>query len=431
MTHAPPATSAVRTVAPTTATGDSGATYHRATQPASLARRVRGRPVVVIAAVMFVALIVLLVWSSRPQDYTPMSTNNSTPTGTRAVAQILRAQGVDVRQPSSLAGARVQDPQNTTVVVANAAALVTYQIEALQEYPGDLVILEPSQRLIDYLAPGLTLGNPLDSSLVNAQCDNPDAVAAKSVRVIGSGISGNLESDDDELDGQLCFPNDDGRHAYAVIDDGDRSITIIASSDLVTNARLAEDGNAALALHALGKHPTVVWTMGDAFDPSTLTWYDPNGAAKGDRAAPPTEIEANPDFLPPGTGSALYVLAITVVIAAWWRARRFGPLVREPLPVIVRASEATRGRARLYRRARASGRATAALRGAAALRMARRLGVPRAAGRETLVPVVARAAGRSPADVERILYGPPPADDTTMMTIIEELDKLESEVHHT
>ncbi|WP_062131987.1 DUF4350 domain-containing protein [Demequina aestuarii] len=400
--------------------------FSRADDDAGLVTRARRRPVVLSAAALFVVLIVTLIWTSRPEDYTPLSTDNATPSGTRALAQVLRAQGVDVRQIGTMADARIDSPGTTTLAVAGTEPMAEYQIDALIEYPGDLVLIDPSQSVVDRIAPALSVEPSLDAAPVAAACEDPDAVAAESVRVADTGLAG-----DPGPDGMLCFPNDYGSHAYAVVDDGDRRVTLIASWPLVTNEHLAEDGNAALALRALGRHETVVWYVGDLFDPSTLTWSDGDGDGDNgaDGAVPPTEIEANPDFLPPGTGSAVYLLALTALVAAWWRARRFGPLVREPLPVIVRASEATRGRARLYRRSRASGRATAALRATAAARMARRLGVPRAAGRTGLVPAVARAANRDESDVDRILYGAPPTDDSTMMSIIQELDTLESEVH--
>lgn len=407
--------------------------FSRAGDGDGLVTRARKRPVVLIAAALFVALIVTLIWTSRPEDYTPLSTDNATPSGTRALAQVLRAQGVDVRQISTMADARIESPGTTTLAIAGTEPLAEYQIDALVEYPGDIVVIDPSQSVVDRIAPALSVEPSLDAAPTAADCEDPDAVAAERVRVADEGLAGDAGED-----GVLCFPNDYGSHAYAVVDDGDRRVTLIASWPLVTNEHLAEDGNAALALRALGRHESVAWYVGDLFDPSTLTWSagddddgdgDGDGSAGADGAVPPSEIEANPDFLPPGTGSAIYLLALTALVAAWWRARRFGPLVREPLPVVVRASEATRGRARLYRRSRASGRATAALRATAAARMARRLGVPRAAGRTGLVPAVARAAGRDATDVERILYGAPPTDDLTMMSIIHELDTLESEVH--
>lgn len=396
---------------------------HRAEQGPTITGRFRAHPVMITVVGLFVVLVVALVWTQRPEDYTPLSTENSTPTGTRALAQILRAQGVEVRQASTMADARVTDPATTTLAVVSSEPLAFYQVEALAEYPGDLVLIEPSQHLLDEVAPGLTFELTLDSEPVAAQCEDEDALAAERASVRGAGVTG-----DAGPDGSLCFGNSDGQYAYAVVNDDGRRVTVIAAAEILTNAHLEDEGHAALGLRALGRHPTLVWTIGDMFDSSTITWSDPDGQG-GDGAVPPTEVQAHPDFLPPGTGSALYVLGITVALAALWRARRFGPLVREPLPVVVRASEATRGRARLYRRARASGRATAALRGAAALRIARRLGVPRAAGRNALTAAISRATHRDAVEVERILYGPPPSDDLTMMSIIEELDTLESEVH--
>lgn len=403
---------------------DSTPPLHRAQQHPGLTSRVRKHPVIVTVVVLFVLLIGTLLWTQRPEDYTALSTNNSTPTGTRALAQILRSQGVDVRQAATMADARIEDPANTTLAVVSSMPLAYYQVEALADYPGDLVLIDPSQHLLDEVAPGLSVELSLDSAPTQAQCDDVDARAAEQVGVPGAGLTG-----DPGPRGHLCFENAAGQYAYATVDDNGRRVAIIAAAQIVTNDQLDHNGHAALALRALGRHPTLVWTMGDLFDPSTITWSDPDGSAGADGAVPPSEIQANPDFLPPGTGSALYVLGLTVALAALWRARRFGPLVTEPLPVVVRASEATRGRARLYRRARASGRATAALRAAAALRMARRLGVPRAADPPALTAAISRATHRDPADVKRILYGPPPGDDLTMISIIEELDTLESEVH--
>src|SRR5690606_29787188 len=135
---------------------------------------------------------------------------------------------------------------------------------------------------------------------------------------------------------------------------------------VVYNRTIAEEGNAALALRSIGAHENVVWYVGGGFDSSTLTWTQPGspgdpgapGEPGGGSSGPP---DAAPDFLPPGTGNFLYGLGLALAVVVLWRARRFGALVTEPLPVVIRSSEATRGRARLYRAARAHGRAGAAL----------------------------------------------------------------------
>ena len=78
----------------------------------------------------------------------------------------------------------------------------------------------------------------------------------------------------------------------------------------------------------------------------------------------PPRLPARPcgDLLPDWVGPTVLELFIAVVLVAGWRARRLGPVVEEPLPVVVRAAEVTEGRARLYRRAKARDRAANELR---------------------------------------------------------------------
>ncbi len=116
-------------------------------------------------------------------------------------------------------------------------------------------------------------------------------------------------------------------------------------------------------------------------------------------------------------------------MAALWRARRLGRVVTEPLPVVVRSAETTRGRGRLYRRSRSYGHAAASLRAGAATRTARRLGLPHSAGAPAVIDALARATGRTPEDVGALLYGPPPTGDAGLTDLARRLDELESEVH--
>ncbi|WP_169746702.1 DUF4350 domain-containing protein [Demequina silvatica] len=393
------------------------APLHTAAPGTGLRARARRGRLGIVALALLCGLVAILVIGSRPGDYVPLSTENSTPSGARAVAQILRGHGVEVRQVDALARAAVREPDATTVVVANAALLTGGQVRSLVEYPGDVVLLGESGAALVPLGIDATEEAILVPRTVTAACEDPDAVAAGTARVDLIGLVA------DGTAATLCFPQGDGVSAFARVEQGGRTVTAIASSSLVTNAQLDSAGHAALAVRSLGRHADVVWYVADGFDPSLLTWA---GSGSGEV---PTEVEATPDFLPPGTGSAFYAIALAVAVAALWRARRFGALVSEPLPVVVRASEATRGRARLYRRARATGRSAASLRAAAALRMGRRLGVSRTDGRDALIRAVSRAADRPEADVDRLLYGPPPHDDAALLTLISELDALESEVH--
>src|SRR5262249_58144981 len=89
-------------------------------------------------------------------------------------------------------------------------------------------------------------------------------------------------------------------------------------------------------------------------------------------------------------------LGVVVVLLALWRMRRLGPLVTEPLPVVVRACETVEGHGRLYRSRRARDRAAAALRAAALGRIVTRLGPPRDAPARAGRPAPATPPGAGP-----------------------------------
>jgi hypothetical protein len=225
----------------------------------------------------------------------------------------------------------------------------------------------------------------------------------------------------DDPDVQMCFTTpgagEEGMRTgtYAVLDEGKRRVTVIADDSLMTNQELDHLGNAALMLRALGRDETLVWYVPSASDASSGT---ETGVGLG-------------DVLPPWAGVLVLQLLVLTGALALWRGRNLGPVVTEPLPVTVRAAEATIGRGRLYRKARSRGHAAAALRAGAATRTATRLGLPRSAGATDVIDAVARATGRTIEQVAGLLYGPPPTDDTGLLRLARQLDELESEVHRT
>jgi hypothetical protein len=125
-----------------------------------------------------------------------------------------------------------------------------------------------------------------------------------------------------------------------------------------------------------------------------------------------------------------WALAFAAFVVALWRGRRLGPVVAEPLPVIVHAAETTEGRARLYRRSRARDRAAAALRESAIGKLHKAHGIPRRAEPAAVVATVAARIGRDPAILSELLYGGPPIDDANLMFLSQQLDQLTQEVRH-
>ena len=191
---------------------------------------------------------------------------------------------------------------------------------------------------------------------------------------------------------------------------GNATVVVLGQGDVLRNAYLADDANAALALRVLGHD-------------SDLVWLVPDPARTAD--AGPQSLT---DLLPPWFDWVVIDLVVAAVLALVWRGRRLGPVVREPLPVVVRAGETLQGRARLYRRARATDRAAATLRTAVLRRLARRLAVPPDAAPDAVAVRVAETTGRELGDVRRILLGGAPRDERELVRLADELDGVERDV---
>ncbi|MCL3862674.1 DUF4350 domain-containing protein [Actinotalea sp. K2] len=369
-------------------------------------RWVRARwPLAVLGAVLVLGLAASLF---TPRTSTrPFAPDNPADQGGRALARILERQGVEVSYVQTSAEAAALAQEGTTLLVVTTFLLEPDQLDALAATRADLVLVAPEWNGLSALTDAVDLGFTSDAStLREASCTDPDAQAAGRLRSQGQDLIALSPA------ATLCFPSGEGGGAYASVE-GPRRVVVVNDSGLLTNDRLAQDGNAALMLRALGAH-------------DRLTWYLPSLTDTG--ADPQPSVG---ELLPPWTGPlALQLVAATLALALW-RGRALGRLVGEPLPVVVRAAEATRGRGRLYRRSRSRGHAAAALRAGVAHRTAARLGLPRSADAGAVIDALARATGRTTGQVADLLYGPPPTDDAGLLQLARLLDELESEVHRT
>ena len=121
---------------------------------------------------------------------------------------------------------------------------------------------------------------------------------------------------------------------------------------------------------------------------------------------------------------SLWLAAAALAGLALVRGRRLGRLVREPLPVVVRAIETTRARGALYRRSRDTRRAGAILRSATLARLRRRLGLPSHAPADVVAERLAVLTGRSQTAVAAVLTGPLPADEAALGALARDLTAL-------
>ncbi|WP_426592724.1 DUF4350 domain-containing protein [Cellulomonas sp. McL0617] len=357
-------------------------------------------------------LVGLLAALPQPVTSTQsLAPDNPLPGGARAAAQILGDRGVDVRYVRRVSDVvRLAGPGSTVLVVGDEL-IDTPHTDALRATGADLVLVDASWavgELTDSLGYGASsAGQPQTRT---ADCDDPDAGAAGTITA-----SGRLQALDPSA--VVCFPPSDGSAgsagAYGVTTTDGQRISVLTDRAPLTNARLADEGNAALVLRMLGHNERLVWYIPSPAD------VNPGGSSRPKAT----------DVVPPIVNVLALQLLLVAAVGALWRGRRLGRIVTEQLPVVVRAGETTRGRGRLYRRSRSFGHAAAALRAGATARSCARLGLPRSAAPQVVIDALARASGRPPQHIEALLYGPPPTDDHGLAQLARDLDHLESEVH--
>ncbi len=361
------------------------------------------RPAVVVAVVLLVALLIAALSSGgRTGTLDPDSVS---PAGSRAVAQLLRGQGVSVDRAFGIAAATDARPGDT-LVISMPDLLTVEQAKELASTGADLIVVGASRPdIVNAFAADLSPRPGGKPTVREPTCDLPAAARAGNAETGGTAYAVASSA----LGTVSCYPVGGDPTLVTTRTDG-HAVTFLGSGAVLENDRLATAGNAALALGLLGSNPRVVWHVASIDDfptaPQKTFWQ----------------------LVPPWVVAALCQLAIAVFLLALWRARRIGPVVAEPLPVVVRASEATEGRGRMYRRAGARDRAAAALRSATLSRLRPVLGLSASAGREAVVAVVAGRIGWSDIEVAAVLFGGPPSDDAALVRLANTLDGLERQV---
>ena len=322
------------------------------------------------------------------------------PGGSRALATLLDRHGVDVARVGDtdrvFRAAAASGAAGLTVVVPFPDLLAPRTLARLADLPGRIRVLlvAPDPFTLDALGAGVREAGPTVRPPRGPGCTLPAARVAGPADVDGARYTaphGAVSC----YDGGLVVTRTGPQMAY------------LGTGDPLTNDRLDERGNAALALGLLTESPRLLW----------LTLAAPEPASTGTGGG---LLAVLPGWVLPATVQLL----VAGAAAALWQGRRLGAPVAEPLPVIVRSAETVEGRARLYRRARARDRAVAALRGGALSRLLPALGLGRDPGRRILVEAVAARSGVPAAEVDALLYGPVPPDDARLVAVADGLDHL-------
>jgi hypothetical protein len=390
-----------------------------------LRRRKANRALLVVGVVLLGGVLVALLTPPRPPSGY-LDPDNPAGQGTRALAQILGRHGQPVTAVTSAAAAQeaVRDApgRHPGLVLTSPYLLTPGQLTTLVKLHTNLLVVEPDSRSLAALAqlpaaqassgptayPATRVAGATGGRPVRPGCPLPAAQAA------GDAVMGGVLMRDTAPGAWQCY-RVAGHPSLVRYQSAGRSVTLLGSGQPLSNANLASRGDAALALNLLAGSRQIIWLA-------------PRAPAIPGAAGPTPPKSLLQEIPGPAYLVALQVF-LAVALAAVWRMRRLGPLVTEPLPVIVRASETVEGHGRLYRSRHSRDRAAAVLRGAALHRITTRLALPGTTDPETVCAAVSARTGREPARLREVLFGPVPRDDAALVALGRDIDAVEEEVH--
>lgn len=372
-------------------------------------------------------LAAIAIATTPPGD--AMNPEGVGPGGGAALVAVLEENGVDVVVTTSIdeVTATLRDgDDDTSVVVANTSNLGTAAATTLREESlgaDRIVMLSPSTAQLRALRADAT-GLPVGAAIqVDSRCDIGTVDEGDSL----IGIDSRYESGKGVSGARSCFPltlqvdegGDDGEgdHGAGLLElpstSAHPAITVVGTTTGFTNRMITQEDNAAIALRLFGGSPRLVW-------------YQPSVADIANSDSSHLEDES---LLPAWLAPALALGAFSLVVLALVRGRRLGRLVREPLPVVVRAVETTESRGRLYRRAQDRPRAATVLRLATLDRLRARLGLRRNDPIDVVARSVSAATGRPVSEVLDLVSGPHPTDDAALLRLAQDLSDLEEKAH--
>lgn len=406
------------------------------------ARAALGRWQFWIALLVLGAIVAVALQLTSDRESRPYGLQNTDLNGYAALAQVLQHEGVTLHQARNAAEAQrlmQEHPEAGVVVLSDGftppeAFSAALRQRAAQEQTAVVWIAENTYLLEEMLAlEGIWSALPIPSAATGTaetlspglHCQLEFARSAGSLQARGETLSAP----------EGCFPIWEGEAGgeYALVPT-DHGIAF-AAPEAFTNRHITAEGNAAIGL-GLFRAAAARTVVSESTAPqdgdfasahnssSQLIWYTPG-------AAELLEVQqwSSPwDFLPRWFWPLAGWLLLGTVVGAVAYGRRYGPVVTEPLPVEVPASEAAEGRARMYTHSGTVTAAAAVLRNAALLKLARLLRLGRHPAAQIVAESAARHTGRPEVEVTALLQQQRPANHRELVSYAQALQTLDREV---
>ena len=381
---------------------------------------------------LFVLVVVGIVFVSLQFEGSPdpFDLDSSDESGYLALRLVVEQSGVTVDRIDAVDVSADQVGTHPLVYVPVASGATPLQVEQWRAYVeagGTLVLGTP----VDGVGQP-----PFDGSGLADEIDDPNAMFGGFTYLDGSVGECDIDALADAE--QMYVPSTavdfDAEFVSSCFGDGDRALIVtesvgagevvnIASPDLFSNVIMGaptsvepdptpplDNGFVAVQLFAPSESSDVLSVVTTGVRRVGLNgsrqWTEFVGAAKW---------------------AALFQLAIAFVWYAWFRARRMGRVVTEPLPVTVEGSEYVGAVGNLLRRQGNAPKAAATIRQRSIRRFERDVGLPPGSSPESLVGAVARRTGRQPDEIAHVLVVGPIADDAALSALALQLEQLHQE----
>lgn len=374
-------------------------------------------PLLVVGGLL--AIVVALLAGNDPgtRGGPPFDPDSVSPYGTRALVELLRAQG-----------ARVDVPDTFPPDDADTAVIFSVPYTALDDDGEPVSSVEP--RLRRWVREGHTLvvADPSSDLVPRARASGVGFGVAEPLTRGTCSLAALAALDSVQPDRPFLYDVPDGsascvgsaRAAFVVSTaEGRGRIVAVGDPGVFTNGLLGERDNAVLAVDLLAPaagtrvavlRPSIFGAGTDAGDLSV-------GSNLG-------------DLVGPGVRFFVLQLAVGVAVYGWARGRRLGRPVLEPQPVQIAGSELVEARGRLLERTGRPADAARRLRNGLRRDLAPRLGLPADASADLLAQTIADRTGLDPAHTAAALGDVPVLDDEQLLSLARQIESIREEVLH-
>jgi Domain of unknown function (DUF4350) len=376
-----------------------------------------GRALPWVAVVLGVALVVAVA-GRGPEEGAPLDPESPGPLGTKALMEVLRELGGEVRIASDPPGSAIQ----TTLLLSDD--LTPDRRQELLDWVrrgGTLVVADPSSGVTE-VDPAGTTGIGLLDAEIERRCDvaalrGVGRVAAPGGVVFevaasrggpGDRQGGPPEDREAAAGTRACFPRNDG--AWLLVQPlGLGTVVRLGGASVLVNQELGEADNGLLLAGLLVPAPgTAVRVLRPPL---------PGGGTAG-----------LGDLIAPRVRLALWQLVVAFLLLALWRARRLGRPVSEPQPVQLPGAELVLAVGNLLQRAKGRGQAAGLLTDDLRRSLAERLGLPLSAPPDLVADTVAARTGIPRERVLRTLSPTTPRDEAELVALSQAVDTVRREV---